>query len=461
MLFAARKCFENDLTRKYLASKASWPCDVRDILVHSDFLATLRALPDCYSAYILTCEHRPVAQLLDLALLASGSAGSESLSALATRALAQRKSDFLTSVVRSEAFGDGIAAFLGRTADWRKPVTVGHFAAIFVAGARCDFDRVAALVGGLPAFLAKVVAHIDVLGWQDFLALLLLDFPANWVGSEDRGQARRGFASLGSALRRAADSARWPIVIGLLNALLSFVKEGELARFDEFVFDVDFVAALTEVTFAEPEAQPLAFMTGVDLITRIMDALEHPVEEAVVENADEHLAKIRPYLAAYGASFRTRYRVSHEQFEDELGKEQEIVSRAFPVLWDALLEEVYPCFFRNTPVSSDFNIAFLTRITNLERKRLVSMVPRLVECLQKNPIVVPGSVYVQNTTEPVIATNPQVALLVEYLAEQPHILQEELENVEEMKAWDQLSVIVVEQLLPLREHVPKEAPLVA
>jgi hypothetical protein len=72
--------------------------------------------------------------------------------------------------------------------------------------------------------------------------------------------------------------------------------------------------------------------------------------------------------------------------------------------------------------------------------------------LKKNPIIVPGSEYVQNSPKPIIAANPQVVLLVDYLSKQPHVQRDDLEK-NEMEAWNELSVIVVEQLLPLQECV--------
>jgi hypothetical protein len=359
--FAPRKRFENDLTNRFLKEERNWPTDVRVILEHPDFLNTLKSVPDSLKDYLINQGDEPITQLINWALLSPGVDGNARISALATRTFAQPVSAFLTDVVSCEPFKRGILAFVNRSQDWRNPVTVGHFSAIFLATARCDFSRASEVVGGIDVFLKKVLDHIDILGWQDFLALLLQDSGAEWVGSEDREKIHRGFLFLGEKVQRAADRDQWPIVNGLLNALLSFVKENAVTQLDDFVFDVDFVAALTAATFEKPNEQPLVFLTGIDLICRIVDALENPVEGAVVENGNEYLAKIQRYLAAYGAKFWRRFQLRSEDFEGEVVGEKNIVIRAFPVLWDALIEFVYPCFFHNPPVSSDFNAAFLGR----------------------------------------------------------------------------------------------------
>jgi hypothetical protein len=442
-LFSPR-VFTNDLTRQYLDSRASWAERVDAVLLHSEYVNTLRAAPRSLQEY-LTEHPTALRQLFHHAL-----AGTDSrLSALATRALAQPKSNFYAAIVNAPAFGEGLREFTN-SAGTRNPVYVGHFGAILLCSLRAEYELVSAAVGGMGCFVKTVFETIGLLGRQEFLWYLLQEQPTRWTGTD--GSPAAGFATLAAMVADAAERREWPTVVGFLNVLLNSLKD-EILQPNDGISSLELVSALTDATFADPKEE-LVFYTGIDVITRIVAWMENPQDPVAQAEWAPELPGVKGFLAAYGEGFLRRFDTPEEGAweAEQLGEQQMILVRAFPVLWEAMIERLYPVFFRNPPVSSDFNSAFLERVCKMERPRVLWFAPRLIRQFLRKPMVVPGSRLAQQRDGQVVAANPHLVKLAQWLAEQPHAPASECTKAD--SEWVRFTEVVVDGVLPYLERVP-------
>jgi hypothetical protein len=354
----------------------------------------------------------------------------------------------MLEIATTEEFTQCLLDFL-TSEDSNNPVHVGHFGTIFLAGLRCAPDT---LSGDL---LQSIVRHcydkLDILGWQEFLSLLLLDWGPRWCGEENHAA---GFANLAKAIGNAYLRKRWPIVVGFFNALLSFVKEQVVQGLDPAMYEISFIMELTEATFEEPIKQTLVLDLGVDLISRIIDGLEDDSED-FARPPEGQKEKVAQYLRAYGMEFANRFRAANKKWDSKpepFPDEQKILLKAFPVLWEGLIDSVYPVFFWDPPFSVEFNIAFFKRVQGLERSKVLEFAEKLILKLPVEAIVVPNSKEANNSVQTIVRTNAHIVLLVEWLANTPHVLEDHCET------WDKLSPIVAEKMLPYRQWAAKGLP---
>jgi hypothetical protein len=233
MLFR-RNRIENNLTSTLLSNPMDSRTDVATVLVHPDFIATLKAAPACLQDYIMQKSGVPLRRLIRLAFYEKDA----HLSSLAVRVLAQPKGTFLMRIAGSDIILIGMNEFLRSDEASRDPVHVGHYGAVFLALLRCDYDRLTSAVP-LDVCLREVFQRLDIVGWQELLTSLLLDWPTKWVS----GDTARGFQGLAREIRIAADAGRWPIVAGAFSSLLSFVKEQAVSGLDPAVQTAAFRAS--------------------------------------------------------------------------------------------------------------------------------------------------------------------------------------------------------------------------
>lgn len=111
-----------------------------------------------------------------------------------------------------------LKAFMLSGADAENPVCVGHFQAIIVTAQRCSAEFINR---DFPTILTAALRRTDLFGYQDFLSVLLSDWP-EVLGREAQ------FRCIGNFLQRfsdgASDRSRRQI-LGIFSALSNWLHE--------------------------------------------------------------------------------------------------------------------------------------------------------------------------------------------------------------------------------------------
>jgi hypothetical protein len=89
----------------------------------------------------------------------------------------------------------------------------------------------------------------------------------------------------------------------VISVLFSFVKEQK--GLYPVLYQLPFIVSLTEATFMNPVDDRLVFERGVDLIGRIVEAVENPEDTSRPEPA--HAEALANYLRAYSLRFAARF----------------------------------------------------------------------------------------------------------------------------------------------------------
>jgi hypothetical protein len=447
-----RKRFGNNLTVRL---RGDPPPAIEDVLADPECGATFKNTADDLLLYLIPdgegAENGPLRQMAHIALHGTprdqgSEAGMRTLCTTAALCLAGPISPFMTRLFNSAQLISELKAFTtSEDAAAENPVFVGNFQAIIVAGQRCNPEFIQE---HFPTILLAALQRSHLLGYQDFISVLLCDWPDKFA---DNAQ----FARIGRFLQKISDDRNHlnrRRILGIFSALSNWLHEmgcpalppdpEEAADVPPYeavlppgIFQPDLIRGIVEAAFCEegPTLDHGILPLGINLLAKILTELEcrSDLDPAITRNRQD-------YVREYGDKLWKRLDGANKNWESkEFDAGQKILLTAFPVFWEAQIGAVFPVFARRAPFSAAFAAAMEYRLRHMERGRLLCYV---AENRVNNSLAKALGEFEESAAFPV-----HVARFLRHIASgkigwTPPDAQ--------MEDWERLSRIIVDYLLP-------------
>lgn len=267
---------------------------------------------------------------------------------------------------KNAEFHDAMRTFLESQERLRNPVFVGHFREIFEQFARRQGDN----FGKLEGVLTIALNHVDILGFRDLITYFIGDvkdfaipyerpFGMDFIAASARRAAERACYSTDEMVQKQAKDAYFGIFYALLNAM---DDSGIEAVANGITFE--FIRNLTEAVFLDPVNLYTGFRHGMRVLERFLINLIPPKGE---ENEEKRVLRKRVsrFIKEYSHMFYKRMGIDEYSLDDWRTLENctkidrvRVMIDAFPILWYGAIYKMYPLFFRNRVISSEFSMAF-------------------------------------------------------------------------------------------------------
>jgi hypothetical protein len=361
-----------------------------------------------------------------------------------------------------------MTAFLETAFD--NPVFAGNFQAVFSAFARGEQG----VVPRFPGLLPKVLEHINLLGAQQLLYDLVVEFPDEFAlpgTGEDGLVLLAETAAEWSAALSEGDAAAEARLAGLLSALLIVVTEvperlpglngGAAAAAGGET--LAFVRPLVEAVFAHP-GRPLIFRVGLHVLEKIVHYVEQRLPAGEPDDPP-HAPHTRNPVSEYLAAFGERFMAGQPS--------EEAAVAAFPLLWAAAFDSVFDRrFWEQSPGSSALGEALRLRTVSLDwhdvpaflrRHRVVeTIVQKIAEKENmENAIILPKNKRARaGDGGPYCWTNPFILEIVRFICRRDgkneDVQRRGIEislTDEEKETWDRLSEVLNSDIIEYFDHV--------
>lgn len=266
----------------------------------------------------------------------------------------------------------------GRT----NPIFCGHYQELFLSAIRAKPDL---LRGQFAGFLAVILNHIELLGYQGILGVLTVDrtelFALPFKPSEGYRFIAKRALEYAEEFSRTRETLPCRRLQGIYAVLLQNFLERTLEDMSPFASDLEFVRPIVEATFLEPmdPTMEATFHDGIRVCTGILSSVDFARKETLDEaedGLDGPALPVKRFIKAFARSFYERWGASKIawDWEGELDATQRMLVAAFPVLWQGGMSAMVPLLFRDPPVSSDFNRAFAEHLCGLPEAKFLKFV---------------------------------------------------------------------------------------
>jgi hypothetical protein len=146
---------------------------------------------------------------------------------------------------------------------------------------------------------------------------------------------------------------------------------------------------------------------------------------------------------------------------DKFTEEMRVMILSFPVLWWGGIDFMFPLFFRNPVVDSEFNVTMMTALKAMRPSKFCDFVDRhgLIDLIIKSNCVNPGNERSVAQGRDLVTMNPFVLELAVYIASEFGQDMGRLAMImdSQRRFEKEFSRFIVEQALPYRDLLRVEA----
>jgi hypothetical protein len=476
--------------------RRKWRCNLTDlidrgnptldeVLNHEDLATALRNDADQLVTYLFDRQPgRHIDEMIRFALYDTSnprrtSKAAQFLSAPARRLQSRlyRDGTFLTEVTK---FPDSENA--------QNPVSISNFERIAQMALSQEPELLKNQFKGL--FL-KMLHRIEYLGYRELLTHLIQEHPlceffyeppaeGYFILANFAAECSDRLIKLGKPADNEAPSDERELLTRRLMNIFSVLIE-LFAGTDVTVPPADlnteqFIRLLCEAALPPDPSYPTSVVaSGVHAIQAIvMNFVEEKLNLDGTESREPYNRRnnVSGYLKEFSKSWCRRVGLLEQNFDPTRldPKRKLYIMIAFPVVWYAAIDPLFPLFWESTPAVTEFTQAMYYRIENMSITRLSrfakdhklvdEFINRLCYSPKKNPeengIILANDVVVLEYPDRMLALNPQIWLLLKLIVfgKTSKDAKKWLplpRNKDDKEKWEAFSILVVKKVLPYTE----------
>jgi hypothetical protein len=382
---------------------------VEEVFENPDFAVSIRNEVDCLCNFICPDRADDQGHLPEICNYAFHPTSEQQrhpnvakYAAAATKCLSSPSNVIGRRLARSTWFMDHIQSLFKDEAVLTNPIHAGHLQTTVLAVVRRNSEDL--LDGPFSNLFSIVLDHVDLLGWQEALQSLAVDwsdkFGSNLIWGDDDPQilayrviAHRAW-DFATDLKVPEETDRAQRrLYGLFSAMLRILTDRELEFSTFFCTDHEVIHSFVQaiITAANFGGAEPALLLGVRVLKRMIRCAR--LAQHTKEFADK-CRVIRKFVKLMAVGFYRSHLVTDPASPKHDGdkwnevtafgpldeRKKRLLIDVFPVFWQGGIEYLFPIFFQNPAVSSLFNrivVKHLARLSTANPGKFIAFLSRV------------------------------------------------------------------------------------